>query len=328
MKSTLFIAIAAFFFSLNVLTARAENGKIVFYRPSNYLGMAVDYKIFVNDSLIRLRNNSYNTVVCKPNSYSIALKNGTSPALRLFVEENRTYYVSVIINQGFWTASTQLILVDSLSAAPNIKYGGLKDLNNPALWQRPKRQLGITLSLGGGFSNIDMVTTTNNETASLSCGGGWGIGLEYNHQMSKHFETDFNLSYHNSGLQPYVKNVTDEFSRTKLSVTPLYVFNVGDGYNMRWKLGGGLDYYLSPSAKLREGQIQGGINDDWSYDNTFGYHVRGVFEMNLDQNWGFHYGLDWYTVSYKINSGHTVLTDFVKPNGSGIDLMFGVYYAF
>lgn len=324
-KILLVVAIASLF---AIQSSRAANGKIVFYRPANFVGMAVDYKIFLNDSIIKLRNNSFNTVVCNPGNYSIGLKNGTSPALRIFVEENRTYYVSVIINQGFWTAYSQLVLVDSLSAAPSIKYGKLKDLNNPSLWLRPKQQIGLTLAAGGGFSNTNMISTTNNETSTLSCGGGWGVGLEYNYQFSKHFETDFNLSYHNSGLQPYVKNVTDEFSRTRLSVTPLYIFNIGDGYNMRWKLGAGLDYYLKPAIKLQEGMISGAINDIWSYDNALGYHVRGVFEMNFDEHWGLHYGLDWYTVNYKINSGHTVLTDFVKPSGSGIDIMFGFYYGF
>ncbi len=305
-------------------------GKIIFYRESGYTGGGVDFKIFVNDSTIKLRNSSFNSMDCAPGDYTIALKNSATPALRLKVEDNKNYYIRFILNYGFWSATPQLILVDSLSAAPALRGDVIKDYNNKALWTHPKHKLGLNMDIGFGFQNTTMAVTTDNKDSKISAGGGVGFGLKYAYEFNRHFEGDVDLNYRFSELQPYLQNAKVTFSRTNLSITPLYIIPVGDGYLMRWKVGAGLDYHMSPSMSISTASI-GGFKDEWKYDDAFGYHVRVIFEMYTNKNWSFIYGLNWCNTSYKFNSSGSYYptgTELSKPDGSSIDLMLGAYYNF
>ena len=113
-----------------------------------------------------------------------------------------------------------------------------------------------------------------------------------------------------------------------MSVTPLFIIPIGDGYISRVKLGAGVDYYISPLLSIKTSKITNGFNTDVNYDDSFGYHVRALYEMYFGNNWSILYGLNWYTVNYSVKAGSQVGNDFLKRDGSGIDFMLGFYYNF
>ncbi|MFZ4455230.1 MAG: hypothetical protein ACOYOT_03325 [Bacteroidales bacterium] len=305
---------------------KAANGKIVFYRESGMAGSAIDYKVFVNDTILKIRNGSFNELSCAPGDYIISLKNSPSAPIRINVEENKSYYLRFILYPGFWATIPELIVVDSISAKQSIKSHKILNFNDHSIWTHPKHQIGVNLEVGFGFENTTMAMTTDNKESTISAGGGIGIGVKYAYQFSKHFEGDFDLNYRYSELQPYLSNAKVSFSRTSASLTPFYVIPIGDGYMMRLKIGAGPDYYFGPHLSVNTSQLIGGEKAELNYNNAFGYHVRSVFEMYFGKNWSLIYGLNWSNVKY--DAEQRITSEFANRNGSAIDLMFGFYYSF
>ncbi|MDD2798811.1 MAG: hypothetical protein PHV20_09490 [Bacteroidales bacterium] len=326
MKTKLFFVSLLLIVFAFTIDCKAENGKIIFYRESSIIGSSSDYKIFVNDTVMKIRNGSYNELSCTPGDYIISIKNSPAMPIRLNVADNKSYYVRFILYPGFWSTIPELILVDSISAKRTIHSRQLKDFNNKTLWIHPRHQIGVNLEVGVGFENTTMAMTTDNTESKISAGGGIGIGVKYAYQFSKHFEGDVDLNYKYSELQPYLNNASVSFSRTNLSVTPLYVFPLGDGYMMRLKIGAGPDYVLSPHLDINTVKLIGGERAQADYNSAFGFHVRTIFEMYFGQNWSFIYGLNWTNVNYDAKT--YIPSEFNKRDGSGIDFMTGIYYSF
>ena len=84
-----------------------------------------------------------------------------------------------------------------------------------------------------------------------------------------------------------------DFSRTRLSFTPLYIVPIGDGYLMRLKFGAGVNYCISPELNIEASNV-GLSNEVWKYDNAFGFQVKAAYEMFINRNWSFQYGLSYY----------------------------------
>lgn len=326
MKKIYLLSVLAIFLSAIAQESFAEKGKITIYRENSYVGAGLDYKIFVNDTIVKVRNNSFNTVECATGNYSIALKSSRMPPLLIHVEENQHYYVRCILNYGFWVSTVQLILVDSLSGAQAIRFEKLADYNDKSLWTHPKRKIGMNLDMGIGFQNTTVATTTDNRESTISAGGGVSIGVKYAYEFSKHFEGDVDLDYSFSELQPYLNNAKVTFSRGKLSITPLYLIPVGDGFLAKWKLGAGIDYLISPHLDINTLKLIGGEKTGIDYENTFGFHTKVIYEMFVNKNWSFTYGLCWTNINYK--SKYFIPNELNTRNGSSIDFQFGAYYSF
>ena len=100
---------------------------------------------------------------------------------------------------------------------------------------------------------------------------------------------------------------------------------------MRLKLGGGIDSYFGNSLDIQSGEVQGGIDDVFSYESAVGFHLSAMFEWDYSDRWSYFYGLKWYTVGYQFKEGQFAEpTDdvLITPNGSGLDAHFGVCYHF
>ncbi|MGC8823158.1 MAG: DUF2846 domain-containing protein [Bacteroidales bacterium] len=292
----------------------------------------MSHKVYVNGlEITRLKNNSYFEFPCAPGEYSIQVGNYKETYMRLPVEEGKTYFIRFGFRTGTWSAIPELILVDSISAYPTVYQGNMRNLNITPVEARPKGRLGISFGLGGGFASIPVVKINDNKESNISFGGGFVFGFKYGYELSKYFDLAFDACYQFSSLSPTINNGDVTFKRWIFSLTPSLIIPISDGETMRIKLGAGIDGYVENSLNFHLSKISGGFSEDWSYKNTAGYHVSVIFEMNASSNWSFNYGLKWYTVSYSFESGglhYPTDNNLKEPNGSGIDLVVGIYYHF
>lgn len=323
------------YFIATTVTIKAggeKTSKIIFFRQYNFSGSAVDYKLHLNDSLFRIRNNSYSVYRCGTGDLQVSfVSSGKIKETRLKVEPNKTYYVQLGVNHGFWSAKPFVVVVDSASAESIIKDEKLKNMNNPAEWIRPKHRIGLNIDAGGGVNNIPVAQTTDGRDVNLTFGKQFLIGLRYANQFHKHFEYALDLSYENSSLSPNINNGKMNFKRTSVSATPFYILPIRDGYFMRLKFGAGLDYYIMPKLNIEMSNLMG-LSDTWRYDNALGYHIAAIFELLTGKNFSIDYGLKWTDVNYKfgtsIFANYPTSDELIKPKGGSICLTLGMYYHF
>lgn len=309
--------------------------KVIFYRDNNYQGSAMSFKVYVNDSLIvKLKNSSYYEYNCPPGDYNIYVKNYQGGRLLLKVEEGRTYYVRVGLNVSFWTSTPELLLVDSLSAHNIIYYNSsmrkLDGTNAPM--NRPKNRININSNFGGGFQSHPIFITTDGKDAEVSFGGGIGIGVSYGCELSRYFDILAGIDYKSSWLSPALQNGDASFNRAFISLTPAFIIPIDGGDAMRFKLGGGVNYYFSNKFNMEGSEIPGGFDDKWTYSSTFGYHLSFVFEINVGENFSLNYGLKYYGVNYDFHSGRIAYplngNKLKNPDGSGLDFIIGMGFHF
>lgn len=309
------------------------SAKVVFYREKNYFGSMVSYQVQSGDSLICwLKNNSFYEFKCKPGEYGFRINSTNSPEIHLNVQQGKTYYLRFDLLMGMWTTTTQFILVDSVSAYPQIYNGQMRELApRNSVSKTRKSRLGVSMNMGFGFQNTGMITNTLGGESKISFGGGAGMGIRYGHEFTKHFDLAFELSYKESELTPRLTNASMTFGRGVFSITPSYIFPIKGGETMRVRLGGGLDGYFGSQSRFDFSKMSGGMKDTWSYKGAIGYHFSAMYEMNLSETWSLDYGLKYYGVNYNFEKGqYSYPTDknLGTPNGSGIDLIVGVYYHF
>ncbi len=306
--------------------------RIIFYRENSFQGSSISYKIFAGDSLVvKLKNNSYYSYSCLPGEYDFQINKFPQTKLRLKAEQGKTYYLRFGIRMGLWSGIPELLLVDSISAYPAIYNGSMRNLDNNTPLVRPKNRVGLNANAGGGFKSHPMAITTEGKESKISFGGGFGIGLKYGHEFNKHFDLAADFNYQFSSLTPFLKNADVSFSRAIVSVTPSYILPIDGGDAMRLKFGIGLDSYYVPKLAIDLSKLSEGFKDDWTYKNSFGFHLNVIYELNVSDNWSFNYGLKWYNVSYSFEEGHIfypLAEELKTPNGSGIDFLIGFYYHF
>jgi hypothetical protein len=334
-KKILVINLLLLLFTTALFSNDVVPAKIIFYREYNYQGSLVTFRMYDKDSmLIRLKNNSYFVYQCTPGVHTLRMNEYRETNMQLNVEAGKTYYLRTAIRMGMWVGIPELILVDSLSAAPALKYGGMKQIMDNTPCVRPKSRIGLNVNVGGGFQNSDLFTLSNGDKSSLSFGGGYAFGVKYGYELNKKLDLSFDLNYQESELRPYLSDVKFAFERTVLSVTPAYIIPLDGGDAMRLKVGGGIDYYSGNSLTFETSKMPGGFDDTWQYNNALGYHFSVVWEMNPTENWSLNYGLKLYDVGYSFKSGlmskpsGSSSNTFYNPSGSGIDLTCGFYYHF
>lgn len=195
-----------------------------------------------------------------------------------------------------------------------------------------KNRIGLVGGGGSGFKYIPIVDLTNGTKASLSFGAGQLIQISYGIQFNNHFDLTINAGGQFSNLDKKVSNASMSFTRTRLAVTPSFVVPIKGGENMNLKFGAGIDWIYGALLTFDLSKIQGGVKDEWKYDNTFGEHVSVIFEYITPKRVAFSGGLEYNNASYKFKSGEisypTAGADLDKPNGSSVNFVLGVYYTF
>ena len=306
-------------------------GRVIFYQTNNLHGSSNSYKLFANDSLlIRLKNNTYFVYDCSPGLYSFTVDKLKNSQLPLVVEKGKTYYIRLIENTGMFRIMPELLLVDSLTANSKIRNGSLTKVEKTNLpFKRPKNRLGIFLGYGIGTNSIKVASTADSNSSSISFGGGALFGLKYGREFGQHFDLACDFNYQFSFLIPSLTNAATNFDRSFISLTPSYIIPLGDGEKMRFKVGAGIDYYWYSKLIINTSKLTNGFDDSWKYDQTFGYHVRVNFEMNLNERWSLEYALKYYNVKYNATYENPASGDkFYNTIGSGVDLIIGLNYHF
>lgn len=318
------------------LAGEYPKAKIYIYRQNNFYASGVSYKIFANDSLLtRLRNNSYVIYDCLPGDYSISIDKLSEGSVKFRVENGKTYFIKFNVNMGFWTAKSELLLLqDTTLALSQINNEKLKLItDNPRLpYLRPKSRLGLNLIFGGGLTKTAMYYT-NKGDSYISTGGGYGIGLKYGYEITNLIDIAFDFNYQFSLLNPYLNNATSTFKRGYISISPSFIIPLRDGDRMRFKIGGGYDFYFDNMLIIGGKNVpNGGFNDTWNYDITSGWHACVNYELNFSDKMSFDFGLKYYNVKYKFKSSSLMYpkddSGLKNPDGSGVDILMGVFYHF
>lgn len=319
-------------FSQNVNDSLAT---IVFFRNASSTGSAASLKLTDGlGTVIHLYNNSYYVYHCKPGNYQFLINGKKKNAIKGTAKAGKTYYYEAMLYSSFWDMQFEVEEVDSSKANRSLSKRPHLDLNKPL--NKPKNRIGVAVGAGGGFTRETVATTTDGGDVTLSFGGGAGIGGYIGRELNKYLDLEIAYRHFNGGLSPNITNGSMEFSRHIISITPAFIIPIRGGYTKRVKLGLGADIYIGSKLELDVPVVNPPdppfqLNDTWKYSDAFGYHISAVYEVNVSRHWCFFYGARYYAVKYSFASGNTTFpTDdfFVKPNGSGLDFIFGAGFHF
>lgn len=300
--------------------------RIIFYRPKNMQGSGLAFRIQLNEKQhFLLHDNSFYVYDAPPQTYQFYDKRSPKNKLTLKAEAGKTYYVRALLVMGFWSTSTELLLVDSVSATPYLTNGKMKDLRLPLI--RPLNRIGIVVQAGGGFDQMGVLMATNGERINLSFGGGIGVNAYFGREVSKHLDLSGGVFYQSSSLTPYVKNASMDFNRFGVALTAAWIIPIQGGYRQRLKLGAGPDLYLNNSLKINTSQVAGGFNDTWEYKKTTGFHVNLNYELNLSDHFSFVYGVQYSHAGFDYQKSSVRMpvngNPLTSPDGSAIYFRMG-----
>jgi hypothetical protein len=333
MRNGTFIWLIFCFMCFSGFGLETNMSKIIIYREHNHTGSAISYKVNANDSLIgRIRNNSWFSWECPPGEYTFDINGMVTTKINFNARENQTYYLRMGIKTGTWSNTIELILVDSLSAVPNISRGKMRNLQpSDEPLKRPKNRIGVQFGVGTGFEKTPIYITEDDRESKFSFGGGFGIGLMYGIELNKHFDLAMDMAYQSSGLSPALNNASWDFGRGIVTITPSVIIPIDDGYSMRVKIGAGLNYIWGTKLSIEGSKIPEGFNDTWDYSNSIGYHLKTAFELNFTESWSLLYGLKLYGAKFEFIEGGSrfpLINSLKNPSGTGLDLQVGLYYHF
>ncbi|HET6969719.1 MAG TPA: DUF2846 domain-containing protein [Phenylobacterium sp.] len=89
-------------------------GQIVFFRPSNFVGMAVSFSVHEGDKgIAKLGNGSYAVVAADPGPHTYSIQFEATDKLNLEVEPGETYFVRQTIGVGVVAARPHLTPSDA-----------------------------------------------------------------------------------------------------------------------------------------------------------------------------------------------------------------------
>ncbi|MBN1159059.1 MAG: hypothetical protein JXA61_06735 [Bacteroidales bacterium] len=213
---------------------------------------------------------------------------------------------------------------------------GQNETNVQQSTSTPKYFAGASVVAGFGFDKHALFYTSEADSATLSPGGGGGLGIIFGFMLSKNIELDFSTSFQSSSLSKNLKNADAKFSRYYINSTLFYVFpSKNKDYN--WKIGGGPGYYIPGSLNIEWTDMTNVADGDlkMKYKGSIGFHVGGEFEMLFGppRNWSLRLGLTYYYANYKYSSsaGSTTVVDpgeLQKLNGStfNFNATWGKYF--
>ena len=89
-------------------------GQVVFFRPSNFVGMAVSFSVHEGDKgVAKLGNGSYAVVVADPGQHAYSIQFEAKDELNMEVEAGETYFVRQTIGMGVVAARPHLTPSDA-----------------------------------------------------------------------------------------------------------------------------------------------------------------------------------------------------------------------
>jgi len=92
--------------------SNSENGQLTIYRPKYLFNCAVKAKILVNDTLIKIKNNSVINMDLKPGKYIIRTKNANGN-YEFVIPEKSKIYVKVIYTFNFLFGQPDITIVQA-----------------------------------------------------------------------------------------------------------------------------------------------------------------------------------------------------------------------
>jgi len=102
----------AVLFSLACVSALAQNGTVVVYRPSKFVGSALKPSVYVDGSQIgRLENGRYVSLQLIPGKHNFESSMKKTAPLDVDVKPNETVYLEMVILPGNWRGGGRLIPV-------------------------------------------------------------------------------------------------------------------------------------------------------------------------------------------------------------------------
>jgi hypothetical protein len=90
--------------------SNGENGQLTIYRPKHSFNCAIKAKIFVNDSILKLKNNSVIYLDLKPGRYVIKSKKDKESHEIVIAEKSKTY-VKVVYTFDFLFGHPDITIV-------------------------------------------------------------------------------------------------------------------------------------------------------------------------------------------------------------------------
>jgi len=298
-------------------------GKIVFYRPHNFRGAGITYKIFVNNQKVSyLPDQSLFEYECSTGEYVITVNRLSKSRQNLMVVPGKTHYLR--FNRRY--SIPKFESTDSIYANLEIINGKYRVLNEP--WSRSKRTLGINMIAGGGFEIHPMFISSNGDTSSISFGGGIGFQVKYGYEIDKFIEFSMEYNHQTENLSYPVADANIKFVKNTVSVTPLFILG---RYNTRFKIGGGMDFCVKPKLIIRTSGINGGVDDDWLYKNSTGAHLSASMESTVKKWLSLNLGFKIYKIKYDFDTSKKYFTydkGLNHPDGSGLDVNIGLHFHF
>ena len=320
--------------SLSCVSAQTKYVKIVVYRNElNTANVEEVYNIFAEDNLTTsLKNNQNEEFYMPVGSFRLRINEENSTALTVQCLKGNSYYFKVYRNFSLPTQPIAIVAVDSTTAKSEMKYVKKSPTKQAVVNKINNRNgIGVILEPGVGFHKVGLVGTTTGDEAMISFGGEGTIGLCYNYQISENFGWSNELQDQFSSLTPYLSNTTVTFDRGIVSTTPYFIIPLLKHNDQKLKLGAGLDYHFNPLLTLDTEKLINGFKDEWTYDNTLGYHFILFFDTKLGRYLRGHAGLKYSEVQYTFVKGNTFQprdSDLKTPHGNSISGSFGLEYCF
>lgn len=314
------------------VTALAQQSTLILVRPDSHFASSYRAKVLVNDSILKtlyLYNNSYATQKLNGDTVKLYEAGSSRKPLVITPAAGETVYGLVTVWPGFWSAQTELNLIDSQKAQGYLLNPKILDLRKPLT--RPMMRVGIELGAGFGLNDFAIIQTTDGNESKLGYGGGLMYGLLVGNQFTNHFDLELSYRFADRGLTPHLENASIHFTRHLVNITPSFVIPIQGGYYQRVRVGGGLTMAFDAKQKWNTSELQTGFKDTWIYDNAVGYHATCVYELNFAKHFSSYMGLRYTDITYAFKQSAIavpVIDKLTNPHGNSIDFLIGFSFHF
>ena len=328
--------------------------KIFVFRQNRDLATYKGFRIFVNNIPVKhLGNGKCFTYVTKPGLMVVSTVDETGRKSELTVNLHRgeTVYIEGQVFERDTTylvhgrkeqshSSFQLIEVTLNEAETFLndnQHSKKSIIHMEDLIIARTNYFHVDLHLGMmiGFKQIPMFTTTNQQTVSLSPGGGSGgkIGLGYT--FNRNFDITGSVEVGISTLNMPLNNASATFTRGIFEATFRYLCILK--YGNRIQFGGGLTRCEAAELYVDGSRLANGARNIYKYNNTNGFHIIAGWKY-LMQRWSINIDIKYTNLQYELkgatSNGYNVPVSYWKStgvdklDGSGLEFIFGLGYHF
>ena len=320
--------------SLVGISAQTKYAKIVVYRNENSKeANEEDYKIFADDNLTTSLKNYHFEEFYMPNgSFKLKINEIYATVRKVKCVAGKTYYFRIYRNLSLADKPITIDSIDSIVANNDLKYLKSFFVSKPRISKMIQNNwIGIMIEPGVGLEKVQIMGATNGTAVMHSFGGGSSFGVSYSREVCNYFGLSAKLSHQSSILTPQLTNADVTFNQGIISASPYFIIPLIKINKQRIKLGGGIDYRFNPILNIETEKITNGINDKWTYGNTFGYHLITFYEGNMGANFRGHIGFKYEDAHFDYIYGEKYQpTDhrLKNPHANSLGISFGVEYCF